>query len=142
MGSYSWEKLTFLNEARSAGWEVKYQACDLSPSEHGACLSTWSVGQSSAEEGGKVLWCGLLIPFLTLSCVLRQLGGQCLFPISRYLLKGTWPTTSSSPKCNQNHCVTTSALYLPALDLNPEVKDFLYLLTIPRSHLNALDFLF
>lgn len=50
---------------------------------------------------------------------------QCLSESSQSLLQGTRHTTSSSPPCNQKNCVTTSALYLPALDLNPEVKDFL-----------------
>lgn len=59
---HSWENLTFFKEARSAGWEAKYPACDLSlpigarPADmaHASLLGQWD--KSPAQEGGRVPW--------------------------------------------------------------------------------------
>lgn len=141
---HSWENVTFLKEDRSAGWEAKHPACDLSllirarPADM-ACaslLGQWDKAQLKREAGTVVVdsW------YHSYCCPMSwgsQRGityRQRLSEPSQSLLQGTRHTTSSSPPCNQKNCVTTSALYLPALDLNPEVKDFLYLLAISLSH--------
>lgn len=88
---HSWENFTFLKEDRSAGWEAKHPACDLSllirarPADM-ACatlLGQWDKAQLKREAG----YCGhwLLIPFLSLSHVLRQPNGHHLQAVSLWI---------------------------------------------------------
>lgn len=106
---------------RSAGWEGKHPACDLSlpiwarPADmvHASPLGQWDKGQLKEGAGSCGRW--LLIPFLTLSCVLRQprdtTNGQRLCAISQCLLLGTKHPTSSSSTCNQKRlCNNFSSL--------------------------------
>lgn len=85
---HSWENFTFLKEARSAGWEAKHPACDLflpigaRPADV-ACtspLGQWDKVQLERVARYHSHW--LLIPFLSLSHVLRQPRGHHLWAVS------------------------------------------------------------
>lgn len=109
-------------------------------------LSAWSVGQSPAWEGGKVSQSLTLdtIP-VVVPCLEAAEGPPLMGSVSVRFPSVCCRAPDTSLVCLP--CATKKAveqlqLYLPALDLNSEVKDFLYLITIPLSHLNALDFLF
>lgn len=109
-------------------------------------LSAWSVGQSPAWEGGKVSQSLTLdtIP-VVVPCPEAAEGPPLMGSVSVRFPSVCCRAPDTSLVCLP--CATEKAveqlqLYLPALDLNSEVKDFLYLITIPLSHLNALDFLF
>lgn len=92
---HSWENFAFLKEDRSAGWEAKHPACDLSllirarPADM-ACaspLGQWDKAQLKREAG----YCGhwLLILFLSLSHVLRQPKGHHLRAVSLWPFPGS-----------------------------------------------------
>lgn len=146
---HSWENFTLFKEdisrvGRKASclWSLPPHWCKAS--RYNTCLSTWPVGKHPAQECGWVRGHWLLTNH-SYHCPMSwgSQGGtacrHCLCAISQCLVQGTRHTTGSSPTCKQNR-VTTSALYLSALDLNLDVEDVLYLITIFLIHLNDVEF--